>query len=241
MTSKFRRTPGGWLLLEAALGIYVLAIRPRIRRWGATPAELAARYPGEEVIPGARSGSTMATTIGAPPSAVWPWLVQMGCDRAGFYSIDRLDNGGRPSAEHINSDWQALAEGDRILAALDAGVWFDVAELVPERRLVLRSSLSLPRARPFDPAGPLPRAFSDSTWAFYLSPAGDGGTRLVVRGRARGRPAALTQLAEWLFWEPAHWVMQTRQFAGLHRRAEASLEPARAWTASETETVAARH
>ena len=56
----------------------------------------------------------MATTIAAPPERVWPWLVQMGCDRAGFYSFDRLDNGGRPSADRIHTHWQKLREGDRV-------------------------------------------------------------------------------------------------------------------------------
>jgi proline iminopeptidase len=87
----------------------------------------------------------------------------------------------------------------------------------------LRSSLSLPRARHFDPSEPPPHAFSDSTWGFHLFPVGHQGTRLVVRAVARGRPKSLGRVADWLFWEPAHWVMQSRQFAGLHRRAENAL------------------
>ena len=82
----------------------------------------------------------MATTIAAPPERVWPWLVQMGCDRAGFYSFDRLDNGGRPSADRIHTEWQNLREGDRIASIPDASRWFDVALLVPERRPVWASS-----------------------------------------------------------------------------------------------------
>jgi hypothetical protein len=212
-----RRAPR--LLFGALLGAYAAVVRPRIRRWGATPEELRRHYPGDQLITGARAGATMATTIDAPPAALWPWLVQMGCDRGGFYSWDRLDNGGRRSAERVHPEWQALAEGDRVLAVPDGSVWFDVAMLEPERTLVLRSSLSLPRARHFDPSGPPPGAYSDSTWAFHLRPTGGGATRLVVRGVARARPAGLTRLADWLFWEPAHWVMQMRQFAGLRRRA----------------------
>jgi hypothetical protein len=219
--------PGRRVFLDAALlGFYVAFVRPRLRRWGATPEELAAPYPGDQLIPGGRPGATMASTIDAPPATVWSWLVQMGCDRAGFYSCDRLDNGGRPSAELIHPEWRTLAEGGRILAVPDGSVWFDVAMIEPQRTLVLRSSLALPRARHFDPSGPPPGAFSDSTWAFHLRPVGEGATRLVVRSAARGRPRALTQLADWLFWEPAHWVMQCRQFTGLRRRAAASALPA---------------
>jgi hypothetical protein len=179
-----------------------------------------ASYPGEELIPGARRGAIMATTITAPPSAVWPWLVQMGCDRAGFYSFDHLDNGGRPSAEQIHPEWQGLERSDCVLCVPDGSVWFDVALLESERTLVLRSSLALPRSRHFDPTGPLPRAFSDSTWGFHLRPIGDRATRLVVRGVEHGRPRVVTLLADLPFWEPAHWIMQMRQFAGLRRRVQ---------------------
>ena len=142
----------------------------------------------------------------------------MGCDRAGFYSFDRLDNGGRPSADRIHPEWQHLRAGDRIASAPDASRWFDVALLVPERALILRASVTVPAARNFDPADGSPRAYSDSTWGFFLRPTVDGRTRLVVTGTARGKPHALIAVANWLFWDPAHWVMQLKQFAGLRRR-----------------------
>jgi hypothetical protein len=205
------RTPGEIFVRRArlfgtiaAMISYAALVRPRLRRWGMTAGELRRSFPGDEMIPGGRLASTMATTIHAPPSVVWPWLVQMGGDRAGFYSFDRLDNGGRPSAEWIHPEWQDLAEGGRVSGVPDGSVWFDVARLVPGQMLILRSSLSLPRARHFDPGGPTPGAFSDSAWAFHLSPVGEHGTRLVIRAFGRGRPRTLGRLAEWVFWEPAH-------------------------------------
>jgi proline iminopeptidase len=153
----------------------------------------------------------------------------MGCDRAGFYSFDRLDNGGRPSAEHINPGWQHLHVGDHIASSPDASRWFDVALVAPQRALVLRASLTVPAARNIDPAHELPRAYSDSTWGFFLRPTDDGQTRLVVTGKARGAPHALIVVGNWLLWDPAHWVMQLKQFAGLRHRAESiRTEPARA-------------
>jgi hypothetical protein len=72
-------------VVVAAAGVGVLArARRQLRNLGATRAERRATLPGDEIVPGARGRSTMAVTIDAPPSAVWPWLVQMGCDRAGF-------------------------------------------------------------------------------------------------------------------------------------------------------------
>ena len=203
-----------------AFVVYAVVLRPRIEWLGTSDEERTATYPGDDLIPSGRRYGAMATTIAAPPERVWPWLVQMGCDRAGFYSFDRLDNGGRPSADRIEPHWQNLREGDRIASAPDASRWFDVALLVPERALVLRASVTVPAARNFDPANGLPRAYSDSTWGFFLQPTVGGHTRLVVTGKARGKPRALVAVANWLFWDPAHWVMQLKQFAGLRRRAE---------------------
>jgi proline iminopeptidase len=191
-----------------------------LRTLGATETEARAAYPGDDLVPGGRRHTVMATTIAAPPSAVWPWLVQMGADRAGFYSFDRLDNGGRPSAARIVPEWQReLRVGDRIASVPDGSHWFDVALVHPGRTLVLRASLALPSGRNFDPAGERPRRFSDSTWGFHLRPTADGGTRLVVTAVATGRPRRAIGAANRLVWDPAHLVMQTRQFAGLRRRA----------------------
>jgi proline iminopeptidase len=97
--------------------------------------------------------------------------------------------------------------------------------------------VSVPAARNFDPADGLPRAYSDSTWGFFLRPTLDGHTRLVVTGTARGKPHAPIAAANWLFWDPAHWVMQLKQFAGLRRLAESG--PNGAATAPATEDAAA--
>ena len=202
----------------------VLAVRPRLMRWGATDDEVQGPFPGDGLVPDAMGQSTMAVTIDAPPAAVWPWLVQMGFDRAGWYSWDRLDRGGEPSAEGINEAWQHLEVGDRLYSTRNAESWFDVAEIEPERALVLRASLGVPNPRPFDPAGPRPRFFSDSTWAFRLEPLPGNSTRLAVRTRGVVRPRAM-QLVNCLVWDPAHWIMQTRQFAGIKRRAEHGPRP----------------
>jgi len=213
-----RSLRGGALTGLAALG-YDRLLRPRLMNWGATRAELQTTYPGDDLVPGGRRSSVMATTIDAPPDRVWPWLVQMGADRAGFYSWDHLDNGGRASAMSIHPEWQDLRQGGRISSVVDRTVWFDVPLLEPERTLVLRAALALPKPRNFGPGGPPPRAFTDSVWAFHLSPTASGGTRLVVTSSSRGRPALLVALVDRIFWHPAHWVMQTRQFAQLNRRA----------------------
>lgn len=201
-----------------ALALHSLVLRPMMLTWGATREEVARSYPGDELIPGADSSSTMATTLPAPPGQVWPWLVQMGCDRGGWYSWDRLDNGGRPSADRIVSQWQSLRPGQRLASVPGGRTWFTVAVVAPGRTLVLRDDTQLPSGRPLDPLhGPAARAFVSSVWGFHLEPAG-WGTRLVVRTHARSRPRVLTRPMDLLFWEPAHFIMQTRQFHNLRVR-----------------------
>lgn len=210
--------PAAVASVAVALVLHGLILRPRMLTWGATRDEAARAYPGDELIPGAGSGSTMATTLPAPPSKVWPWLAQMGCDRGGWYSWDRLDNGGRPSADHIVPQWQSLERGQRLASVPGGRAWFTVAMLVPERTLVLRDDTRLPSGRPFDPShGPAPRAFVSSVWGFHLEPVG-AGTRLVVRTLGRSRPRVLTGPMDLMFWEPAHFIMQTRQFHNLRAR-----------------------
>ena len=166
----------------------------------ATAAERHAAMPGDELVPGGVV-ATHAITIGAPPVAVWPWLVQMGCDRAGWYSVDRLDNGGRRSADAIVPELQGLAAGDRVPG------W-------PGHRLLMT-------ARVVDPARALVLDWrgrrSGLSWAFCLEQHGADGTRLVVRIRARYPVPAALALRALL---PGHDVLQGVQLRRIRERAE---------------------
>jgi proline iminopeptidase len=214
--------PRGSLLAAGAVAVfttgYLAVVRPRLLRWGATVDEARGPYPGAGLIPAGTRSATMAVTIDAPPSRVWPWLVQMGTDRAGWYSWDRLDNFGRRSAESIHPEWQDIAIGDRLAAKPDGSEWWAVAALEPERFLGLRMSLDL-RGRPFDPARTGPRYYTDSLWGFELREAPGERTRLVVSGYWSLRPQWLQPIMSIAILEPAHWVMQTRQFSNLVRLA----------------------
>jgi len=102
--------------------VYGLIVRPRIRRWGATDDEVGKVLPGDELESpfGYRAISTRAITIDAPPEEVWPWLVQMGSGRAGFYThewVERLlfvTYADGHSANRIHPEWQELQVGDRV-------------------------------------------------------------------------------------------------------------------------------
>jgi hypothetical protein len=159
--------------------------------------------PGDEFVPGAKIGWTHAITIGARQADVWPWLVQMGCRRAGWYSYDGLDNGGVPSADRILPDLQHVEVGDIFPMMPTADDRFVVRGVEPERVLVLG-----------DDAGSM-------SWAFVLEPAGARGTRLITRSRGSYDRLALGLLLK-VMWHPVHFGMQRRQLLNLKRLVEAA-------------------
>jgi hypothetical protein len=218
------RPRGRLLCLAAACAVpvlYALSIRPRMLTWGATPDETACAYPGDELVPDPDGGATMATTLLAPPEKVWPWLVQMGGNRAGWYSWDWLDNNGQPSANRVVPEWQDLEVGRHLKGPTN---WWTVVVVDPNRTLVLQSSYRLPSGQSFDPqSGPLPRVYADGIWGFHLRPTPGGRTRLVARTRNRGRPRPLTRPFGLLVGEPVHFTMQTRQFHNLRTRVGAEV------------------
>ncbi|HSN26850.1 MAG TPA: hypothetical protein VLT45_11205, partial [Kofleriaceae bacterium] len=135
-------------------------------------AERAWHVRGDDLLPGARAQFTHSVMIDAAPADVWPWLVQMGCQRAGWYSWDRLDNAGVKSAEVIIPALQHLAEGDVLPFRPVGDEGFKVLRIDPEHELVLASE-----APDFH-----------GTWAFVLEPVGNQ-TRLVTRYRAAYEPS----------------------------------------------------
>ena len=163
------------LSLAAACAVavlYAVWVRPRLLTWGATHDEASGAFPGDELISDPAHSSTMAATLPAPPGRVWPWLVQMGYDRAGWYSWDTLDHDGEPSADRIVPQWQNLAEGQRLNSMGNGRNWMTVAALEPNRTLVLRSIYLVPSFRTVDPQpDPLPPARMDAIWGFQLRPA----------------------------------------------------------------------
>ncbi len=188
------------LVLAGVSGaVYVLVLRPRLLRWGATTEELRTEYPGADLIAGGKRGATKAITIDAPPAKVWPWLVQMGYGRAGWYSWDRLDNAGVASAQAIHPEWQQIGVGDRLASAertARASRWRPGTRAIPGSAYPSRPSLPTIRPRR-DPAASLrglavglfaQRATSRTNaagcqWLRGLQPAGlDRNRRLSVLG-----------------------------------------------------------
>ena len=176
-------------------------------RWGATDSEVTAAMPGDDVVPDART-STRAISIAAPPEAVWPWLVQMGQDRAGFYSYDLLERlaGARiHNADEIVAEWQTLRPGDlmrtyRYVARFEPLGWI-VVTVDAERALVVRN------------------VKSTWSWSLVLQPDVSGGSRLIARTRSAPMGPVSAAL-EMLTGEPMHFVMEVGVLRGVKHRAE---------------------
>jgi len=201
--------------------VYAFLVRPRLMRWGASEEEVTGPYPGAELVPEGNRAATMAVTIGAPPDQVWPWLVQLGGDRGGWYSWDRLDNRGRPSAREIHPEWQDLALGDYVKYATRNGpvnAW-QVAALEPGRFLGLHGLSDL-RGRPLDPQQPRPSAYTEGLWGFLLTELPGDRTRLVISGYQVARPRWVESFTNYWLYIPLVWPMQARMLAVLKRNIE---------------------
>lgn len=206
-----------------ATGGYLAVRRPWLRL-GATRDEVRRELPGDEVVPDVMLQATRAATIEAPVEDVWPWLVQMGHGRAGWYSIDRWDNAGQRSATRIIGELQHLEVGDRISDATGP-FSFTVARLDAPRVLVFHASIHPVTGRPVDPAiaNPAARgyanAFLEFSWGFVLEEAGPARTRLLVRVRYRH------QRTPWVWamvhaYELVDTYFSRRMLEGLTVRAE---------------------
>jgi hypothetical protein len=191
-------------ILVALAALFQLVYRPWQRHWGATEEEIARTMPGDEIVEGPGFVATRALTIHGTPDEIWPWLVQIGYRRAGFYSYDRLDNDGIPSADRILPEYQELAVGDEIPLSNHAGA--EVRALEPGRSLLLVVGR--------DPD--LPGAF---TWAWGLYPLDGERTRLVTRLRWRpGGTASVLLLETFEIW------MMRKCLLGIKQRVENASE-----------------
>jgi hypothetical protein len=201
--------------IAVLLAMCGLLVRPRMLDWGSTPEDRRAALPGDDLMPDATTVTTRAVTIHAPASVVWPWLVQAGQDRAGFYThnrVERLLRSGIPDVHEIHPEWQHLEAGDLMRTNRDMGgkpMGWPVLAVDPSRSIVVRS-----------------KSMPSGTYAFVLQPIDDSSTRFLVRDRAAWKPR------EWLFkvlvYEPLHVYMETGLLLGTKERAEGAGSPASA-------------
>ncbi len=199
------------LIASAATPLAVVGGFRWSRRWGSTDAERLATYPGDHCSPHAAVVHTRAITIAAPPDAIWPWLIQIGQDRSGFFSYTLLENligCEMPEVHELHDDWQQRSVGDKVpMSAPEhfaGGAYHVVAEVIPGESLVL--------VAPGDPERLERGDGASRVWSLTIVPgeAGDG-CRLIVRSR-------FLEPHWWL--EPAHFVMERKMLRTIARLAE---------------------
>jgi hypothetical protein len=184
-----------------AVPAYVRVVRPRQLRWGATDEEVARAMPGDDIVDRPNFNATRGISIDASPEEVWPWIVQMGFARAGWYSYDWIDNLGRASAREILPDYQLPQPGDLVPFG-PRGKGLSVKSLDRNRTLVW-----------WDRKGA-------ASWIWALSPQPGGATRLVTRIRLHYNwksPQILLHLAV----EFGDIIVIRKCLTGIKERAEA--------------------
>jgi hypothetical protein len=202
--------------------VYLLVVRPWHMRWGATDEDVCKSLPGDELVPHPTLESTRAVTIRAPSQEVWRWLVQLGQDRGGFYSYDRLENlagADIHNVERIVPEMQHLKVGDFVpMAPAEWAVptgGFTVVGIEPERAIVWRQGWpeEVENLSPSD-------AQERGTWAFVLEKVDEETTRLILRERSGHKPRMRDAVFHYLFMERQHFIMERRMLLGIKERAE---------------------
>ena len=206
--------------LIAAVSAYAFLFRPWHLRWGATQAEVARILPGDDLVRRPKLSATHAITIAAPASRVWPWLVQIGQGRGGFYSYDWLENlfgCDIHNASHIVSAWQALKPGDAVgLHPKTPPIPVVVVE--PERVIVLHADSRT--GPPVAGAKMKSGQYMNVAWVFYLESVDAHTTRLIERFRLDWNPSLAITLANRFLLEPASFIMERKMLLGIKQRAE---------------------
>lgn len=176
-------------------------------RWGATDVEVSSSLPGDDLQPRAQFRATRAITIDAPPEVVWPWLVQVGCRRAGWYSNDLMDNLGHPSSREILDEFQTL----------EVGQW------VPMSAFGEPTEFTAFKVAGFETHRWLLWSKPESSWAWKLIPLASGATRLVSRVHAaRDWRNPATALLGVVLMEFGDFAMFRRMLLGIKERAESA-------------------
>jgi hypothetical protein len=202
--------------------VYHLGLRQWCLQWGTTEAEVHSALPGDELLPAYASEATHAITINASPQKIWPWLMQIGQDRSGFYSYTFLENAFGCEMPEVHSrvrDWKPRTPGETVWFCaprrFDGRGKMISAIVEPDHAFAMVSTndwLSLQAGG----------KAQEGVWSFTLEPSQDGQTRLIARLRGGAPPTLSAQLLGWLFWEPAHFIMEQRMLRTIRNLAEKS-------------------
>jgi hypothetical protein len=182
--------------------LYFNFVRPWQLHWGATQEEIDRPLQGDDIVPDPSFNATRAVTIHTSAQNIFPWIVQMGMNRAGWYSYDLLDNFGRRSAETILPEYQDPRVGDLIPMSPDGkyGIW--VRDFQKDRWMLWWNKNG------------------DTTWIWVIEPESPDRCRLLTRIRTKYRWLSFTAPFNLLI-EFCDLPMMRKSMIGIKRRAEA--------------------
>jgi len=190
----------------SAVILSVIALTPWMDRWGAADAELTMHFPGDELLAHPASFVNRAVTINAAPDKIYPWLVQLGAEKGGYYSYSLLETYllfcPLQNADRIHSEWQNLKVGDfvKMCPGSSGPPPYVVAQLYPNQAVIL---------------GHKENGVWVDLWIFNIVPQADGTSRLILRTRTNAVGG---------FWDVIHpgvFIMETGMLHGIKERAEA--------------------
>lgn len=217
----------------AAFSIALLIVfRPFLRRWylhwGATESENARHLPGDELVPHPRVKYTRGITIQATPERIWPWLAQLGQNRAGLYSYEQLENlvgCDIHNADRIVPEFQQISVGDQVRLGPAGYPFYTVLGVHANEALILAAADVIPEADGLSLPNPLPEEYTLANWVFYLQPITSHSTRLLVRGWLDYEP---NSWKNWFVWrvvtEPIAFVMERKMMREIKKRVEVTAQ-----------------
>ena len=181
--------------------IYLVILRPQHLKWGAFKNQINQSLPGDELVLNPDFNATRAITINASPNSIWPWIIQIGSGRAGWYSIDWIDNGGVKSSNMILNEFQKIENGMFIPFTPDQkkGRWVREFEV---NKFILWEDKK-----------------NKASWLWYLNEQSDGTTRLITRLRTKYEWNNLW-LIYYLIYDFGDIIMMKKCMKGIKERSE---------------------
>jgi hypothetical protein len=211
MKTKFLRLAVGIAIVTLILFVAFSLIPSAILTWGATPEETASIWPGDEILPEPNLMWTHGITIHAPLEETWPWIIQIGDTRGGFYSYTFIENlfAGKDlyhNADRIVIEWQNPKQGETIIDVMLA-----IKDYQPDAWMLAESTEALNEIG------------LRWTWGWNLSAIDAQNTRMVIRMRIQGD--MITNPLATFFVNVGGFVMEQNMIQGIKLRAEGRSEP----------------
>lgn len=196
-------------------------LKPLRDRWGMTKKQLAREFPGDHIVTEPKSEFTHGIDIDAPAESVWPWVVQMGKGRGGFYSYELLENLmglGIYNTDKVLAEFQHTRVGDMIPFGPESAYPLVICE--PGSAMVIENCDDLDTKKSYDPEQGRPDNFLHLSWLWFIEPINDKKSRFISRNRLNYKSSIINRMMIGLLLEPIVFAMDRKMCLGIKKRAE---------------------